>query len=78
MISSRFAAAPWQECRAAADVSALLTPHLVTLRNVPGNLAVAVIASRLDSLDHLDRGYDRMAENLAAFGADIVRSDGNR
>jgi UDP-N-acetylglucosamine 1-carboxyvinyltransferase len=31
----------------------------------------------LDGLDHLDRGYDRMAEKLAAVGADIVRSDGN-
>jgi len=28
----------------------------------------------LDGLDHLDRGYDRMAEKLAAVGADIVRS----
>lgn len=27
----------------------------------------------LDGLDHLDRGYDRMAEKLAACGADIVR-----
>ena len=30
--------------------------------------------SVLDGLDHLDRGYDRMAEKLAAVGADIVRS----
>jgi UDP-N-acetylglucosamine 1-carboxyvinyltransferase len=30
----------------------------------------------LDGLDHLDRGYDRMTEKLAAVGADIVRSDG--
>lgn len=29
----------------------------------------------LDGLDHLDRGYDRMTEKLAAVGADIVRSD---
>ncbi|WP_428660659.1 UDP-N-acetylglucosamine 1-carboxyvinyltransferase [Reyranella sp.] len=28
-------------------------------------------------LDHLDRGYDRMIEKLAAVGADIVCSDGN-
>jgi len=28
----------------------------------------------LDGLDHLDRGYDRMAQKLAAVGADIVRS----
>ena len=27
----------------------------------------------LDGLDHLDRGYDRMSEKLAACGADIVR-----
>lgn len=27
----------------------------------------------LDGLDHLDRGYDRMAEKLAACGADISR-----
>ena len=27
----------------------------------------------LDGLDHLDRGYDGMAETLAACGADIVR-----
>jgi UDP-N-acetylglucosamine 1-carboxyvinyltransferase len=31
-------------------VSALLTPHLVTLRNVPGNLDVAVLASLLQRL----------------------------
>jgi UDP-N-acetylglucosamine 1-carboxyvinyltransferase len=28
----------------------------------------------LDGLDHLDRGYDRMAEKLAACGAEIARS----
>ncbi|HTE36244.1 MAG TPA: UDP-N-acetylglucosamine 1-carboxyvinyltransferase, partial [Reyranella sp.] len=28
----------------------------------------------LDGLDHLDRGYDRMAEKLTAVGAGIVRS----
>jgi UDP-N-acetylglucosamine 1-carboxyvinyltransferase len=28
----------------------------------------------LTGLDHLDRGYERMAEKLAACGADIVRS----
>src|SRR5260221_9654338 len=31
-------------------VSALLTPHLITLRNVPGNLDVAVLASLLQRL----------------------------
>jgi UDP-N-acetylglucosamine 1-carboxyvinyltransferase len=30
----------------------------------------------LDGLDHLDRGYDRMTEKLAAVGADVIRSDG--
>ncbi len=131
-------------------VSALLTPHMVTLHNVPASLDVAVLASlllttaagasgitesifeqrlrhvdelrkmganitvhgrtalvrgvrrlagarvtatdvraaaalvlagsgaegetTLDGLDHLDRGYDRMAEKLAACGADIRRS----
>ncbi|MGE0718226.1 MAG: UDP-N-acetylglucosamine 1-carboxyvinyltransferase [Alphaproteobacteria bacterium] len=29
----------------------------------------------LDGLDHLDRGYDRMAERLAACGADIAWAD---
>ncbi|MBS0519063.1 MAG: UDP-N-acetylglucosamine 1-carboxyvinyltransferase [Proteobacteria bacterium] len=32
----------------------------------------------LDGLDHLDRGYDRMAEKLAACGADIVRGSETR
>ena len=27
----------------------------------------------LDGLDHLDRGYDRMAEKLAICGSDIAR-----
>jgi UDP-N-acetylglucosamine 1-carboxyvinyltransferase len=31
--------------------------------------------TRLDGLDHLDRGYDGMAEKLAAVGADIARAD---
>jgi UDP-N-acetylglucosamine 1-carboxyvinyltransferase len=30
----------------------------------------------LDGLDHLDRGYDRMTEKLAACGAAVVLSDG--
>jgi UDP-N-acetylglucosamine 1-carboxyvinyltransferase len=30
----------------------------------------------VDGLDHLDRGYDRMAEKLVACGAQIFRSDG--
>jgi UDP-N-acetylglucosamine 1-carboxyvinyltransferase len=28
----------------------------------------------LDGLDHLDRGYDRMAEKLGACGASITRA----
>jgi UDP-N-acetylglucosamine 1-carboxyvinyltransferase len=31
--------------------------------------------TRLDGLDHLDRGYDGMTEKLAAVGADVVRTD---
>ena len=31
--------------------------------------------TRLDGLDHLDRGYDGMTEKLAAVGADIIRAD---
>jgi len=31
--------------------------------------------TRLDGLDHLDRGYDGMTEKLMAVGADIVRVD---
>jgi len=31
--------------------------------------------TRLDVLEHLDRGYDGMTEKLAAIGADIVRTD---
>jgi len=31
--------------------------------------------TRLDGLDHLDRGYDGMTEKLAAAGADVVRTD---
>ena len=30
----------------------------------------------LAGLDHLDRGYERMAEKLAACGADVARSGG--
>lgn len=40
-------------------------------------LALAGLAARgetiLDGLDHLDRGYDHMAEKLAACGAEILR-----
>jgi UDP-N-acetylglucosamine 1-carboxyvinyltransferase len=31
--------------------------------------------TRLDGLDHLDRGYDGMTEKLAAVGADIIRAN---
>jgi UDP-N-acetylglucosamine 1-carboxyvinyltransferase len=35
----------------------------------------AVGETILDGLDHLDRGYDRMTEKLAACGARIRRSE---
>jgi len=41
---------------------------------VLGGLAAAG-ETVLDGLDHLDRGYHRMTEKLAACGAAIVRSD---
>ena len=41
---------------------------------VLGGLAAAG-ETVLDGLDHLDRGYDRMTEKLAACGAAVVRSD---
>jgi UDP-N-acetylglucosamine 1-carboxyvinyltransferase len=45
-----------------------------------GALVIAGLAAAgetiVGGLDHLDRGYDRMAEKLAACGADIARSGG--
>ncbi|HKU96861.1 MAG TPA: UDP-N-acetylglucosamine 1-carboxyvinyltransferase [Vineibacter sp.] len=42
-------------------------------------LVIAALAAAgetaLDGLEHLDRGYDRIAEKLAACGAAIIRSD---
>jgi UDP-N-acetylglucosamine 1-carboxyvinyltransferase len=53
---------------------------LVTCTDVRAAAALVIAGldasgeTTLDGLDHLDRGYDRMAEKLAAVGADIVRS----
>jgi UDP-N-acetylglucosamine 1-carboxyvinyltransferase len=59
-----------------------LTGAAVTATDVraAAALVLAGLAARgetvLDGLDHLDRGYDRMAEKLVACGADITRSGG--
>lgn len=53
------------------DVRAAAAALVITGLNASGETV-------LDGLDHLDRGYDRMTEKLAAVGADIVRSDGRR
>ncbi|HLM14048.1 MAG TPA: hypothetical protein VK362_16765, partial [Reyranella sp.] len=50
-------------------VSALLTPHLVTLRNVPANLDVAVLAALLQRLGcemHWSTGASGLALTIAA------------
>jgi len=50
-------------------VSALLTPHLVTLRNVPANLDVAVLAALLQRLGcgmHWSTGDSGLAVTIAA------------
>src|SRR3569833_3158264 len=50
-------------------VSALLTPHLVTLRNVPGNLDVAVLAELLQRLGcemHWSSRTDGLAVTISA------------
>ena len=50
-------------------VAALLTPHLVTLRNVPGNLDVAVLAAllqRLGSEMHWSSRADGLAVTISA------------
>lgn len=52
----------------------------VTCTDVRAGAALVIAAlgasgeTRLDGLDHLDRGYDRMTEKLAACGADIRRA----
>jgi UDP-N-acetylglucosamine 1-carboxyvinyltransferase len=50
-------------------VAALLTPHLVTLRNLPGNLDVAVLASLLQRLGvelHWSQGADGLSVTMCA------------
>jgi len=50
-------------------VSALLTPHLVTLRNMPGNLDVAVLASLLQRLGvelHWSQGEEGLSVTICA------------
>jgi UDP-N-acetylglucosamine 1-carboxyvinyltransferase len=54
-------------------VSALLTPHLVTLRNVPGNLDVAVLAALLQRLG-CEMSWSSHADGLAVtISADRLR-----
>jgi UDP-N-acetylglucosamine 1-carboxyvinyltransferase len=54
-------------------VSALLTPHLVTLRNVPGNLDVAVLAALLQRLG-CEMNWSSRADGLAVtISADRLR-----
>jgi UDP-N-acetylglucosamine 1-carboxyvinyltransferase len=54
-------------------VSALLTPHLVTLRNVPGNLDVAVLAALLQRLG-CEMSWSSRADGLAVtISADRLR-----
>jgi UDP-N-acetylglucosamine 1-carboxyvinyltransferase len=56
----------------------------VTCTDIRAAAALVVAAlggtgqTRLDGLDHLDRGYDNMPERLAACGANVVRSDTDR
>ncbi|MGE5152335.1 MAG: hypothetical protein ACM3II_19620, partial [Rhodospirillaceae bacterium] len=55
-------------------VAALLTPHLVTLRNVPGNLDVAVLAALLQRLG-CEMHWSRRADGLAVtISADRLRT----
>src|SRR5690242_3070152 len=54
-------------------VAALLTPHLVTLRNVPGNLDVAVLAALLQRLG-CEMHWSPRSDGLAVtISADRVR-----
>jgi UDP-N-acetylglucosamine 1-carboxyvinyltransferase len=54
-------------------VSALLTPHLLTLRNVPGNLDVAVLAALLQRLG-CEMHWSARADGLAVtISPDRVR-----
>src|SRR4051812_45947516 len=54
-------------------VSALLTPHLVTLRNVPANLDVAVLAALLQRLGCDMRWADSDAGLSVTVSADRVQ-----
>ncbi|MBY0323149.1 MAG: UDP-N-acetylglucosamine 1-carboxyvinyltransferase [Reyranella sp.] len=59
-------------------VSALLTPHLVTLRNVPANLDVAVLAALLQRLGcdmHWSTGEQSLAVTIAADRVQPQRID---
>jgi UDP-N-acetylglucosamine 1-carboxyvinyltransferase len=59
-------------------VSALLTPHLVTLRNVPANLDVAVLAALLQRLGcdmHWSTGDTGLAVTIAADRVQPQRID---
>ncbi len=59
-------------------VSALLTPHLVTLRNVPANLDVAVLAALLQRLGcdmHWSTGERGLAVTIAADRVQPQRID---
>lgn len=59
-------------------VSALLTPHLVTLRNVPANLDVAVLAALLHRLGcsmHWSTGDSGLAVTIAADRVQPQRID---
>src|SRR5262245_8586864 len=59
-------------------VSALLTPHLVTLHNVPANLDVAVLAALLQRLGcdmHWSTGEQGLAVTIAADRVQPQRID---
>ena len=56
-------------------VSALLTPHLVTLRNVPANLDVAVLAALLQRLGCEMHWSETGAGLAVTIAADRVRAD---
>lgn len=61
-------------------VSALLTPHLVTLRNVPANLDVAVLAALLQQLGcemHWSKNDSGLAVTIAADRVHAHRIDPN-
>ncbi|MGE0854337.1 MAG: UDP-N-acetylglucosamine 1-carboxyvinyltransferase [Hyphomicrobiaceae bacterium] len=57
-------------------VSALLTPHLVTLRNVPANLDVAVLAALLQRLGCEMHWSTRAGDLALTLSADRIRPTG--